>query len=350
MYQKIIKPLLFKLPIDRAHALAITLLQLVGAMPYGYRALRASYRVDHPSLKREVFGTKFHNPVGLAAGFDSNGEIINEISALGFGFVEVGTITPQAQEGNPKPRVFRLSKDRAIVNRTGNANRGWQYAIENLRKKHTDIVVGCNIGVGSNTNPKLAGQDYLKSFRTLYQYADYFTVNLTSDNAALDTKSYTFETLSATLAPLFEFRRGQSEYRPIMVKISPDVDDTTIDMVIDVLVATPLDGIVAVAGTRNREGLKTSQSALSKISAGRLSGEPLRTRALEVVRYIHQKCAGAYPIIGVGGMSTPAHVREMLEAGASLVQIYSGFIYEGPSIAKHICQDLICTQTSDNEN
>ncbi|MFI3332803.1 MAG: quinone-dependent dihydroorotate dehydrogenase [Rikenellaceae bacterium] len=350
MYQKIIKPLLFKLSIDRAHSLAIGLLQLIGHMPYGYKALKASYRVDHPSLEREVFGTKFRNPIGLAAGFDCNGEIINEISALGFGFVEVGTITPEAQEGNPKPRIYRLGRDRAIVNRIGNANLGWQYAIENLRKKHAKIVVGCNIGVGVNTNPKQAAQDYLTSFRTLYQYADYFTVNLTSDNAALDTKSYTFETLSATLGPLFEFRRGQSEYRPIMVKISPDVDNQVIDMVVDVLVATPLDGIVAVAGTRSREGLKTSQASITKIGAGRLSGTPLRERALEVVRYIHQKTNGAYPIIGVGGMSTPSHVKAMLEAGASLVQLYSGFIYEGPSVAKRISLSLITEEVENNEN
>ncbi len=341
MYQKIIKPLLFKLSIDNAHSTALWLLHLIGQIPYGQKILRANFRLDTPQLEREVFGTKFRNPIGLAAGFDSNGDIINEVASIGFGFVEIGTITPDEQEGNPRPRVYRLAKDRAIVNRIGNANRGWQYAIENLRKKRSDIVVGCNIGVGSNTNPKFAAQDFLKSFRTLYQYSDYFTVNITSDNAALDTKSYTAETLSATLAPLFEFRRGQSEYRPIMVKISPDISDEVLDMVISVLIDTPLDGIVAVAGTRSRSDLKTSQNSITKIGTGRLSGEPLRQRAIEVVKYIHAKTEGAYPIIGVGGISSPDHVKEMLDAGASLVQLYTGFIFEGPSLAKNICQSLI---------
>ncbi|MFI3281428.1 MAG: quinone-dependent dihydroorotate dehydrogenase [Rikenellaceae bacterium] len=346
MYQKFIKPLLFKSAIEQAYSTALWMLRIVGVMPYGDKLLRASYRVDHPSLEREVFGTKFRNPIGLAAGFDCNGDVINEVAAIGFGFIELGTITPEPQAGNPTPRVFRLTKDHAIVNRIGHANRGWQYTIENLRKKHTDIIVGCNIGVGANTNPKQAAQDYLKSFRTLYQYADYFTVNLTSDNAALDTKSYSAASLSATLAPLFEFRRGQSEYRPIMVKISPDITDEILDTIIKVLVDTPLDGIVAVAGTKMRENLKTSQNSISKIGTGRLSGQPLRERALEVVRYIHDKTEGAYPIIGVGGISTPDDAKKMLEAGASLIQIYSGFIYEGPSIAKNICQSLIQEQNS----
>lgn len=350
MYQKIIKPLLFKLPIDKAHTTALWLLHLIGLLPYGHKLLRASYRVDDPSLEREVFGRKFRNPIGLAAGFDCNGDVINEAAAIGFGFIEVGTITPEQQDGNPKPRIFRLTKDDAIVNRIGQANRGWQYAIENLRKKHTDIVVGCNIGVGANTNPKQAAQDYLKSFRTLYQYSDYFTVNLASDNAALDTKSYTAESLAATLAPLFEFRRGQSEYRPIMVKISPDVTYELIDMVVKVLIDTPLDGIVAVAGTRSREELLTSQGSIVKIGAGRLSGRPLGKRALEVVRYIHQKSGGAYPIIGVGGVMSPEDAKNMLEAGASLIQLYSGFIYEGPSITKKICQSLIVKEEKGDKN
>ncbi|MFI3323577.1 MAG: quinone-dependent dihydroorotate dehydrogenase [Rikenellaceae bacterium] len=349
MYQRIIKPLLFKLSIDNAHRTALWLLHIVGMLPYGHKLLRNSYRIDHPSLERDVFGVKFRNPIGLAAGFDCNGDIINEAADIGFGFIEVGTITPEPQEGNPKPRIFRLTRDKAIVNRIGHANRGWQYAIENLRKKHSEVVVGCNIGAGNNTNPKHAAQDFLKCFRTLYQYSDYFTVNLTSDNAALDTKGYNGESLAATLAPLFEFRRGQSEYRPIMVKISPDVSDEVLDMVIAVMIDTPLDGIVAVAGTRQRENLKTSQASLSKIGSGRLSGVPLRERAIEVVKYIHDKTEGAYPIIGVGGMMTPADVARMMEAGASLVQLYTGFIAEGPSTAKKMCQSLIREEATDDK-
>lgn len=341
MYQKIIKPLLFKISIDNAHKAALWMLKIMGRMPYGHTLLSKQYRVDHPSLERDVFGIKFRNPIGLAAGFDCDGEVINEIASLGFGFVELGTITPQEQQGNPRPRIFRLSKDRAIINRIGHANKGWRWVIENLRKKHTDIVVGCNIGVGSSTNPRLAAQDFLSSFRTLYQYSDYFTVNLTSDIATLDTKSYTGESLAKALAPLFEFRRGQSDYRPILVKISPDVEDEVLDMIISVLIETPLDGIVAVAGTRKRENLSTSQNSIINIGTGRLSGEPLRERALEVVRYIHSKTQGAYPIIGVGGVMSAEDAEQMIQAGASLVQLYSALIFEGPSIAKTVCQKLI---------
>ncbi len=344
MYEKLIKPLLFKIPIENAYSTALWLLRFAAKMPYGHKILRANYRVAHPSLERSVFGTKFRNPIGLAAGFDCNGDIINEVASLGFGFIEVGTITPEEQEGNPRPRIFRLTKDRAIINRIGHANRGWRYAIENLRKKHSDIIVGCNIGVGAGTNPKMAAQDYLKSFRTLYQYADYFSVNLASENSALDPKNHTVESLSAILAPLFEFRRGQSEYRPIMVKISPDTTDETLDTIIKVLVDTPLDGVVAVAGTRNRSNLKTSKGSLSNIGVGRLSGPPLLDRAIEVVKYIHEKTDGAYPIVGVGGITTPEDAKRMLSAGASLIQLYTGLIYEGPSIVKKISQSLISEQ------
>ncbi len=345
MYNKIIKPLLFKLSIENAYSAARWMVKCVGSLPYGHRILRRAYRIEHPSLERDVFGCKFLNPIGLAAGFDCNGDLIDEIQSLGFGFIEIGTITPEEQHGNPKPRIFRLGRDGAIINRIGNANRGWRYTIENLRAKRSNIIVGCNIGVGSLTNPKQAGVDFLKSFRTLYQYADYFTVSLVSDNAALDTKSYSGESLMSTLAPLFEFRRGQSEYRPIMVKISPDISDEVLDMIIGTLVETPLDGIVAVAGTRSREGLNTSQRSIIKIGAGRLSGKPLFERAVEVVEYIHSRTNGAYPIIGVGGISSAEDAKRMLAAGASLVQIYSNFIFEGPSAAKNLCQGLLNTDS-----
>ncbi len=345
MYQRLIKPLLFRLNIEQAHATVLWVLHLVGQLPYGRKMLKANYSYEDPSLEREVFGVKFKNPIGLAAGFDCNGDIIGEVGALGFGFVEIGTITPEAQEGNPKPRIFRLSKDRAIINRIGHANRGWQYAIENLRRRRGDIVVGCNIGVGANTNPKSAAQDYLKSFRTLYQYSDYFTVNITPDYSTPDSRSHTVANIKSIVEPLFDFRRGQSEYRPIMLKISPDISDEMLDDIVDTLIATPLDGIVAVAGSRLRyDELKTSHVAISKIGTGRLSGAPLAERAIEVVSHIHNCTEGRYPIIGVGGVLSPDDAKRMLEAGASLVQLYTGFIYEGPSIVKRICQSLVVSE------
>ncbi len=344
LYQKFIKPLLFKLTIDKAHALSLIMLRLVSALPYGLHILRKKYTFENQALERDVFGIRFKNPIGLAAGFDCNGDVINEIGALGFGFVEIGTVTPLAQEGNPKPRIFRLTRDKAIINRIGHANRGWEYTIENLRRRNTDIVVGVNIGVGASTNPKQAPLDYLKSFRTLYQYSDYFTVNITSDYSTPDSRSHTAENITNILSPLFDFRRGQSEYRPIMLKISPDVDNDVLDVIVKILIETPLDGIVAVAGSRIHKSLKTSPAALIEIGNGRLSGIPLKQRALEVVRYIHQRTEGVYPIIGVGGVYCAEDAQQMLEAGASLVQLYTGFIYEGPSIAKDICQAMVETK------
>ncbi len=341
MYNKIIKPLLFRLNIEQAHALVINMLRIVGMIPGGRKVLSSNYSLKDSSLERDVFGVKFKNPVGLAAGFDCNGDIVNEIAALGFGFVEVGTITPEAQGGTPRPRVFRLKRDKAILNRKGQANLGWRYAIENLRRDHSEIVVGCNIGLCNATPPQQSYTDYLKSFRTLYQYVDYFTVNITSDYCAAEPQSHSTESLMRVLEPLFQFRRGQSEYRPIMLKVSPDITDEVLDRVVDILIETPLDGIVAVSGSRSCKDLKTSRASLEQIGAGRISGEPLRARALEVVSHIHKRTNGAYPIIGVGGIMNADDAKAMLDAGASLIQLYTGYIYQGPSLVKEICHSLL---------
>lgn len=341
MYRRIIKPILFSLSIERAHRVVLVLLRIAGLIPGGRWLLRKCYGVRHPALEREVFGRSFPNPVGLAAGFDHNGEALRELAALGFGFVEVGTITPLAQGGNPRPRVFRLPKDRAIVNRIGLANRGLAAALRRLRRPRAGIIVGCNIGKNAATPPENAPADYLKSFRNLYQYADYFTVNISCDNACREGTTHTREHILQILDPLFDFRRGQNQYRPILLKVSPDMPDEVIDRITDVLLATPLDGIVATNGTVAREGLHTSRAAIDKIGGGRLSGAPLKHRALEIVRRIHTRSGGAYPIIGVGGLMTPEDVREMLAAGADLVQLYTGYIYNGPRFVKEICRTLI---------
>lgn len=342
MYRKLIKPLLFSLTIERAHRVALLLLRGIGLIPGGLWLLRKCYAVKHPALEREVFGIRFPNPVGLAAGFDRNGEALRPLSALGFGFVEIGTVTPRPQAGNPRPRVFRLPKDRAIVNRIGIANRGLDATVRHLRRGHEGILVGCNIGKNTDTPPENAPADYLKLFRNLYQYADYFTVNISCDNACHDEKTYTRGHLLSILDPLFDFRRGQSEYRPVMLKISPDLSDEEIDRVTDVLMSTPLDGIVASNGSHgSRQGLRTSRTSLDKIGSGRLSGAPLTRRAAEIVRRIRTRSGGTYPIIGAGGLMSPDDVRAMLDAGADLVQIYTGYVYEGPGFAGDICRALI---------
>ncbi len=341
IYKKIIKPILFSLNIESAQRAVVLALRTLGRLPFGDAMLRRTYRVDHPSLEREVFGVRFKNPIGVAAGFDVNGEITNELDAIGFGYVEVGAITPTPQDGNPKPRVYRLSKDRAIVNRMGNPNKGWENAIKNLRLRNPNVKVGGNITHNRATDPKGMSRDYLKSFRNLYQYVDYFTVNIDFAIISSSDESSPSTALTNLLMPLFEFRRGQSDYRPIMVKISPDLSNEMIDTVTEVMIQTPLDGIVAVSGTHKRTNLKTSEVNISKIGAGRLSGSPIKERALEIVRRISEQSGGAYPIIGVGGIETADDVRAMLDAGASLVQIYSSLIYHGPAIAGEICRELI---------
>ena len=250
-------------------------------------------------------------------------------------------MTPRPQAGNPRPRVFRLPKDNAIINRIGLANRGLEATIRHLRRPHDGVIVGCNIGKNTSTPAENAPADYLKLFRSLYQYADYFTVNISCDNACREGTTHTREHILQILNPLFDFRRGQNQFRPIMLKISPDMPDEVIDQITDVLLETPLDGIVATNGTHSREGLHTSRTALEKIGSGRLGGAPLTRRAVEIVHRVHTRSGGTYPIIGVGGLMSAGDVRAMLDAGADLVQLYTGYVYNGPGMVKEVCRALI---------
>lgn len=341
MYQRILKPALFSLNIEQAYRTVLLLLRIVGLIPGGRWLLRKCYTIEHPALEREVFGQKFRNPVGLAAGFDRSGEAYRELAALGFGFVEIGTLTPRPQTGNPRPRIFRLPKDQAIINRIGPSNHGLERAIAYLRRPHKGTIVGCNIGKNNITPPEQAANDYLRLFRNLYQYADYFTVNISCDSACHEGTNHTREHILHILDPLFDFRRGQNQYRPIMLKISPDMPDEVIDEIADILLSSPLDGIVATNGSNSREGLKTSLTTLENIGSGRVSGAPLTQRAVEVVRRIRKRSGDTYPIIGVGGLMTADDVRAMLDAGANLVQLYTGFIYNGPKLIRDVCRSLI---------
>ena len=341
MYTQIIRPLLFCLSPENVHKLTIAALRFAGYIPGSKWLMEKLFAVKHPALEREVFGVKFANPIGIAAGFDKNAEVYNELSALGYGFVEVGTVTPKGQPGNPRPRLFRLPKDRAIINRMGFNNHGMQNAIENLHNRRQGTIVGANIGKNSLTPIEDAPSDYLKLFRNLYQYVDYFVVNVSCPNVAKVTSLQNKQSVTEILEPLFEFRRGQSQYRPILLKISPDLDDVSVDDMTDVMIETPLDGIVATNTTTSRAGLSTDQKTIGAIGNGGLSGAPLTKRAVEVVRRVHDRCQGRYPIIGVGGMMTVEDAKAMLDAGASLVQVYSGMIYNGPSFARQICKQLI---------
>lgn len=326
---------------ERVHDISVALLRLLGKIPGARWLMRKLYAVEDPRLEREVFGMHFRNPIGMAAGFDRNGEVFNELAALGFGFVEIGTVTPLPQTGNPKPRVFRLPDDVAIMNRVGLCNKGLERVISNIRERNKGLVLGCNIGKNSATAPEDAPQDYLRVFRNLYQYVDYFTVNVSYNTSFKQYVPRTRESIISILEPLFDFRRGQNQYRPILLKISPDLSNEDIDMMTDIMVDTPLDGIVATNGTVRHTGLTTDAEMLKRYGSGAVSGKPLTKRSIEVVRRVYERSNGTYPIIGVGGVMTPADAKAMLEAGATLVQVYTGYVYNGPNFVGDICKELI---------
>ena len=326
---------------ERAHSCAIWLMRLCDKIPTCKWFLRKFYTVERPELEREVFGMRFRNPIGLAAGYDRSGEVYRTLSALGFGFVEIGTVTPRAQQGNPRPRVFNLAKDKAIVNRIGLASKGFETVLSNIRKGHEGIILGCNIGKNTVTPPEDAAIDYLRVFRNLYQYIDYFTVNVSYNTTHKQYIPRTRESIMKILEPLFDFRRGQNQYRPILLKISPDLTNEEIDLMTDIMVDTPLDGIIATNATTHTSDLKTSQEELRRIGVGAVSGSPLTERSIEVVRRVHERCNGTYPIIGVGGLMTGEDVKRMLEAGATLVQVYTGFVYNGLGFAGQLCKSLL---------
>jgi dihydroorotate dehydrogenase len=344
MYQKIIRPILFRFNPERVHGWTVGALRLAGRMPVVRGIVRRMFTIADPRLEREVLGMKFPNPVGMAAGFDKDASVYRELGLLGLGFVEIGTVTPLGQPGNPRPRLFRLTKDKALINRMGFNNRGMENAANNLRCRRDKPIIGVNIGKNTLTPNEQAPQDYLKLFRGLYEFADYFVVNVSCPNVAGLAKLQTEDYLLSIVNPLLEFRRGQNEYRPILVKIGPDLTDAEIDNVVKVVVDTLVDGIVATNTTTNREGLHISRKKLEAIGNGGLSGGPLTKRAIEVVRYVHAKTEGRYPIIATGGVMTPEDALAMLDAGADLVQVFTGMIYNGPSFAKQICKALLARE------
>ncbi|MDL2230605.1 quinone-dependent dihydroorotate dehydrogenase [Alistipes sp. OttesenSCG-928-L06] len=343
MYKHFLRPILFLLSPESIHHLIVFGLKIFRWVPGFTALLRALFTVRHPSLEREVFGLKFSNPIGLAAGFDKNAECYNEIAAFGFGAIETGTVTPKGQPGNAKPRCFRLPKDRALINRMGFNNRGADAMLKCLKKKKRRAVIGVNLGKNTATPNEQAPAEYLSSFRKLYDYADYFVINVSCPNIKNLCGLQDKDNLEKIIGGLTEFRRGQSVYRPILMKISPDLTDSQIDDTIDVLRTSGIDGIVATNTTTSREGLKTDAKTVEAIANGGLSGGPLTARAIEVVRYVHRKTEGNFPIIGVGGIMSVDDAVAMLDAGASLIQLYTGFIYNGPGFAKQICKRLIKT-------
>ncbi|WP_407528381.1 quinone-dependent dihydroorotate dehydrogenase [Lacibacter sp. MH-610] len=336
------------------HYFAMNLLQLLCHVGFLRRMIAASFRPKE-NAQCSMFNLQFSNPVGLAAGFDKNAKYLRELEALGFGFVEIGTVTPKPQDGNDKPRLFRLPKDKAIINRMGFNNDGvkvvaerlkeWQRKYEVRSKKydnspltphHSRLIIGGNIGKNKVTTNEEAWKDYEICFNELYEYVDYFVVNVSSPNTPGLRELQEKESLRKILTHLQTLRSQKTNYKPVLLKIAPDLTNEQLDDVIDLSSEIKLDGLVATNTTISREGLTTDAAQLSAIGAGGLSGLPVKQRSTEVVHYIHQKTNGGIPIIASGGIFTAADVKEKLKAGASLVQVWTGFIYEGPAIAKKI--------------
>lgn len=342
MYQ-LIKPLFFQFDPEKVHYFVVKRLKWFhDHFPLGQTILRSSFDVNIKGLERDVFGIKFKNPVGLAAGFDKNGEYIEALSNLGFGFIEVGTVTPLPQPGNDKPRMFRLEEDAAIINRMGFNNKGVDTLAERLRllrAKNTEIVIGGNIGKNKNTPNKDAVSDYIKCFDRLFDVVDYFVVNVSSPNTPGLRELQEKEPLMNLLNTLQQRNRKNDISRPILLKIAPDLTNEQLDDIVEIVLETGIAGVIATNTTIDRSGLHTPEQVANE--TGGLSGKPLTIRSTEVVRYLSQKSNKAFPIIGVGGIHSPQDAKDKLEAGASLVQLYTGFIYEGPGIIKRICKALV---------
>lgn len=336
----LVKPLFFSLDPETAHHTVSGGLQSFCRLWGGKQLLKAVYRFDHPGLEREVFGLKFPNPVGLAAGFDKNAAYVEEMAALGFGFIEIGTVTPRPQPGNDRPRLFRLVADEALINRMGFNNQGVDVAADRLRrlKNRQHVVIGGNIGKNKLTPNEEAVSDYIKCFDTLFDVVDYFVVNVSSPNTPGLRDLQEKEPLMHILSTLQQRNRKGDFSRPILLKIAPDLSDSQLDDIIDIVRETGIAGVIATNTTISRDGLHSRPALVAE--TGGLSGKPLAKRATEIIRYLAQKSGDAFPIIGVGGIHHPEDAIEKLNAGASLVQLYTGFIYEGPALVKRICKKI----------
>lgn len=336
MYKSLIRPLLFKFDPEKVHYFTFDFLKNFCRLPGATAFLKSKFQLNDKRLEREVFGLKFKNPVGLAAGFDKDAKLYKELSALGFGFIEVGTVTPKPQPGNEKKRLFRLPEDSAIINRMGFNNEGVEKMVERL-KKNTDVLIGGNIGKNKVTPNENAVDDYLYSFEALFDYVDYFVVNVSSPNTPNLRELQGKEPLKKLLNTLQQKNKEHQKPKPILLKIAPDLTDEQLLDIIEIVKETGIAGVIATNTTISREGIHSE----NKNETGGLSGKPLTKRATEVIRFLSEKSGKAFPIIGVGGIHSAEDAIEKLEAGASLVQLYTGFIYEGPALIKHINERIL---------
>ncbi len=337
MYKSLVRKILFQFDPEKIHHFSFSMIKGMMKLPFVPGITRSIFKIEDPILERKLFGLTFKNPVGLAAGFDKNALLFDEFSNYGFGFIEVGTVTPKPQPGNPKKRIFRLKTDEALINRMGFNNDGVDVVVERLRNRKTDIIIGGNIGKNKVTPNESAIDDYLICFEKLFDVVDYFVVNVSSPNTpnlrALQDK----EPLTELLQTLQNENIKKEKPKPILLKIAPDLTDSQLMDIIDIVNTTKIAGVIATNTTISREGLRS----VHQNETGGLSGKPVKDRSTEVIRFLAEKSGKSFPIIGVGGIHSAEDAKEKLEAGADLVQLYTGFIYEGPGLVKKINKSLI---------
>ncbi|ALU74901.1 dihydroorotate dehydrogenase 2 [Tenacibaculum dicentrarchi] len=341
MYKQLIRPILFLFDPEKIHYFTFSVVKTVSKIPFVSSIFRSMYQVNDKKLERNLFGLTFKNPVGLAAGFDKNAVLYNELANFGFGFVEIGTVTPKGQAGNPKKRLFRLKDDQGIINRMGFNNEGLEVAIEQLKKNKGKIIIGGNIGKNTDTTPENYTQDYVTCFKGLHPYVDYFVLNVSCPNvgshAKLDDVSYLKELITEVQA----LNNKEVKQKPILLKIAPDLNNQQLDEIIELVAQTKIDGVIASNTSVNRGNLKASKERLSEIGNGGVSGQPVKDRSTKVIKYLADNSNKAFPIIGVGGIHSEKDALEKIDAGADLVQIYTGFIYQGPSLVKRINKAIL---------
>ncbi len=341
MYKLFIRRFLFLFDPEKIHYVTFSLIRFFCKVPFFSSIFRAMYLIEDKRLERNLFGITFKNPVGLAAGFDKNAVLFNELANFGFGFIEIGTVTPKGQEGNPKKRLFRLKDDQGIINRMGFNNDGLETAIEQLKKNKGKLIIGGNIGKNTQTSPQNYTNDYEECFKGLHPYVDYFVLNVSCPNvgshAKLNDKSYLIELILA----IQKLNKQEIIQKPILLKIAPDLNNNQLDEIIELVAETKIDGVIASNTSTTRNNLKASDRLLKEIGNGGLSGQPIKELSTRVIKYLAQNSNKAFPIIGVGGIHSAQDALDKIEAGADLVQIYTGFIYEGPGLIKQINKALL---------
>lgn len=339
---KLLRKVLFLFDAENVHYFATNSLKYILKIPFSKFLFNKLYSIDNPVLERNLFGLTFKNPIGLAAGFDKNATMFNDLEYLGFGFIEIGTVTPKAQNGNERPRLFRLIKDKAILNRMGFNNDGLHAVKERLKKrKKTRLIIGGNIGKNKLTSNEKAIDDYKLCFDELFDVVDYFVVNVSSPNTPNLRELQEKEPLMKILSELQIMNFQKSFQKPILLKIAPDLSFEQLDDIIEIVQETKIAGVIATNTTINRSDLKTENAFVESLGPGGISGKPLSKRSTDVIKYLHEKSNASFPIIGVGGIHSPEDAIEKIRAGASLIQLYTGFIYEGPAIVKKINREII---------